>query len=180
MNSFQWVEAKDFKPEASEHNEQATFFDYVMNSYLRVFPEIHPLLFSVPNGSTLAGNREQRARQMNKLKAEGFTPGVADVLYLAGYGGYFGLALEFKKVSEKPKRGGKGGVSEAQNEFITAARLQGYRAEVVYGADEGIAVFENYIAKPKTQELIYLALKALESDDPDHARSILNGVTLTW
>ncbi|HEY6019642.1 MAG TPA: hypothetical protein VIY48_07005 [Candidatus Paceibacterota bacterium] len=162
----------------SEHNEQATFFDYVLNAYVRVYPEVHPLLFSVPNGSVLAGDAKRRAQQMNKLKREGLTPGVADVMFLSGHGGYLGLVLEFKAVDRKNEK--NGGVSESQSEFITAARQEGFRAEVVYGADHAIQVFEEYIQLPKTQELVYRALKAIELEDHDLARTILNEVVLKW
>lgn len=162
----------------SEHNEQATFFDYVMNAYLRVHPELHPLCFSVPNGSVLAGDRQRRAMQMNKLKGEGFTPGVADVLFLSGRGGYLGLALEFKTVDRANTK--NGGLSEAQSEFLEAARMEGFAAEAVYGGDDGIRAMEAYLSLPKTQDMVYKALVALEEGDKDEALRILREITLVW
>lgn len=173
-----FMNIQDFKPKISEHLEQASFFSWLLTFKEREHPEIHPLFFSVANGVHLAGTGRQRAIQMNKLKAEGFTPGVTDTLFLSGRGGYLGLALEFKTVDKKNHR--NGGVTEPQAEFLEAARLEGYRAEIAYGADDAERIVNDYLGRPKTQELVYKALRALEDGKPDEAIRILQEVTLVW
>jgi hypothetical protein len=162
----------------SEHNEQATFFDWLLTFKEEEHPEVHPLFFSVPNGTHLAGNQKQRAMQMNKLKREGLTPGVADTLFLSGRGGYLGLALEFKTPDRKAEK--DGGLSENQLEFLRSARMEGFKAEVAYGAEDGIRIVENYFRKPKTQDMVYAAMKCAERGDADGAWKILRDVTLAW
>ncbi len=162
----------------SEHQEQASFFDWLDFVHLRNFPEIHPLFFAVPNGVHLAGSDKLRAMKMNKLKKEGFTPGVADTLFLSGRGGYLGLALEFKTPDRQSHQ--DGGLSEGQLEFLEAARMEGYRAEVAYGADHAQAIVAEYLRLPKTQEMVYRALKCLEDGNPEAAELLLKEVVLAW
>lgn len=165
-------------PKASEHNEQATFFDWMDFNKLREHPEIHPLFFAVPNGTHLAGNAKQRAAKMAKLKAEGLTPGVADTVFLSGRGGYLGLVMEFKTPDRRDEK--DGGLSENQREFLRAAKTEGYLAEVAYGADHAIQIVSSYLAMPTTQEMVGMALKALESGDAEKAKLILKEVVLRW
>jgi hypothetical protein len=168
----------------NEHQEQASFFDWLHFAYLHMFPEIHPLFFAVPNGFALVGGGNDKRAQarkfayINKMKKEGMTPGVADTLFLSGHGGYFGLALEFKTRDKKNEKGG--GLTEGQQEFLTAARLEGYRAVTAYGADEAQAIVEEYLSYPKTQDMIYRALKNLEEGHPEAAKLILKEVVLAW
>jgi hypothetical protein len=116
--------------------------------------------------------------QMNKLKKEGLTPGVADTLFLSGRGGYLGLALEFKTPDKQETK--DGGLSENQQEFLQAARVEGYRAVVAYGADHAEQIVTEYLSLPRTQDMVYAALKALETDNPDTALRILQEVVLVW
>ena len=132
----------------------------------------------MPNGVHLAGSDKLRAMKMNKLKKEGFTPGVADTLFLSGRGGYLGLALEFKTPDRQNHQ--DGGLSEGQQEFLEAARMEGYRAEVAYGADHAQAIVEEYLRLPKTQELVYRAYKALAEEKPGEAYDILRTLVLAW
>jgi len=161
----------------SEHNEQATFFDWI-NLMIPTYPELHPLFFAVPNGANLAGDRRIRAMQMNKLKREGLVPGVSDTVFMAGHGGYLGLVLEFKTPERKSER--DGGLSEQQMEFLRAARMQGYMAAVAYGADDAVSIVSRYLVMPKTQSMIYAALRCLERGDNAQAMSILRDITLKW
>jgi hypothetical protein len=161
----------------SEHNEQATFFDWI-NRMLPTHPELHPLFFAVPNGANLAGDRRIKAMQMNKLKREGLVPGVSDTIFLSGRGGYLGLALEFKTIERKQER--DGGLSESQQEFLVSAQMEGYMGAVAYGADEAVAIVTEYLIMPKTQSMIYAALKCLERGDNTQAMSILRDIVLRW
>lgn len=162
----------------SEHNIQASFFDWLMMFKLRDYPEVHPLFFTVPNGSHLAGNTGQRARQMNKLKKEGLTPGVADTLFLSGRGGYLGLAMEFKTPERKAEK--DGGLSESQQEFLRAARMEGWLSAVAYDVEDACDLVDKYLKMPKTQSMIYAALRAAESGNLEGVKRILGEVVLRW
>ena len=120
----------------SEHSEQAAFVSEVLYRYSNRDDFIRPLFFAVPNGAWLGGKNPYAL--MNKYRAEGFTKGVADILYLQARGEYHFLALEMKN----PKNGK---VSPAQEEFIEAATNAGGFADVCFGADQAIADFESYM-----------------------------------
>jgi hypothetical protein len=176
-----YVANKTFRaiaPKLSEHHEQASFFDWLWMFKLNEHPELHPLMFAVPNGAHLAGNAQQRAAKMNKLKAEGFTPGVADTIFLSARGGNFGLALEFKTPDREHEK--DGGLSEQQSEFLRAARVEGFVAEVAYGADHAIRIVGEYLSRPTTQDMIYRALKYAEEGNLEACKSLLKEVTLAW
>jgi hypothetical protein len=162
----------------SEHNHQASFFSWLDLFVLPRYPEVHPLFFAVANGVNLAGSQKQKAMQMNKLKAEGFTPGVADTLFLSGRGGYLGLALEFKTPEKQAAK--DGGLSENQQEFLQSAHMEGYRAEVAYGADHAEQIVNEYLSRPKTQDMVYAALKAAKAGDLAKVKEILEEVVLAW
>lgn len=134
--------APTLKP--SEHQEQAAFFDYVLFQYQHDPTFIRPLFFAVPNGSWLGGKTPgARAALMQKMKGEGLTPGVSDLLYLQPRGVYSYLAIEMK--TEKRRNEKDGGLSLEQVEFLHAAREAGALAVVCYGADEAIRAFDEYM-----------------------------------
>ena len=161
----------------SEHNEQASFFDW-LNLKLMDYPEVHPLFFAVPNGANLAGDPKRKAMQMNKLKREGFVPGVSDTVFLSGRGGYLGLVLEFKTAARRKEK--DGGLSESQAEFLRAARMDGYMAAVAYGMEEAIEIVSRYLAMPKTQETIYKALRLAEQGKSEQCAALLREISLAW
>lgn len=168
----------DYKPKVSEHQEQSVFFDWLHFAYLHTNPEVHPLFFAVPNGVHIAGSDKVRAMKMNKLKKEGFTPGVADTEFLSARGGYFGIVMEFKTTDRRNEQ--DGGLTEGQAEFLEAARLEGFKSVVAYGADEAQQYVEEYMNMPRTQDMIYNALKFLEQGNPEGAKLLLKEVTRAW
>lgn len=121
----------------TEHSEQAAFVAEVLYRYSNRDDFIRPLFFSVPNGAWLGGKNPHAL--MAKYKAEGFLPGVADILYLQPRGDWSFLAIEMKAVNRK------GGVSEEQNTFIRAALSAGGLALVCYGTDSAIKAFTKYM-----------------------------------
>lgn len=161
----------------SEHNEQATFFDW-LNLKLMDYPEIHPLFFAVPNGANLAGDARRRAAQMNKLKQEGFVPGVSDTIFLSGRGGYLGLVMEFKTEARRNEK--DGGLSESQQEFLRAARMDGYMAAVAYGVEDAIEIAGRYLSMPKTQDIIYNALRHAEGGRVEQCAALLRQLSTAW
>lgn len=164
----------DYLPKASEHNEQSEFFDWLPENY----PGTQPLFFAVPNGAHLAGDKSQRARQMEMLKSEGFTPGVSDTLFLSGHGGYFGLALEFKTQDRKGEK--YGGLTDGQRAFLKSVRREGYQSAVAYGAEDAEQIAGNYLRQNKTQDMIIEALECAERGDLWACKGILQNIIRVW
>lgn len=95
-------------------------------------------LHAVPNGAFLAGNKVQRAKQMQRLKSQGLKTGVADLFLPVARQGYHGMYIEMKR-----KKGGV--VSADQKEFLDDMLAEGYRCVVANGADEAIAYIKDYM-----------------------------------
>ena len=108
----------------SEHAHQAALFCWAADNVDR-YPELR-WMHAIPNG----GLRSKA--QAGKLKAEGVKSGVPDVFLPVARGYFHGLYIEMKKPALKPVRGGKGGVSDEQTDFIQFARANGYAAAVCY------------------------------------------------
>lgn len=139
---------KDKAPSLTEHQEQANLFGWLLSVAIVDEPLIHPLVFAVSNGAMLKGDLRMRMIQINRLKAEGFTPGVSDVLCLIPRHGYSYLAVEMKKcgLENKKERGiVTGGVSDGQREFLSAVKLAGGYDAVCYGANQAIDIFRWYL-----------------------------------
>lgn len=112
------------------------------------------LLFSIPNGSVLAGDATRRAIQMGKLKREGLRPGVPDLMLAAPklftpitdpptsqrITLFHGMLIEMKRRGQNVKRGSD------QAQMIELLRLAGYNVVVCQGADEAIRAITAYLA----------------------------------
>ena len=120
-----------------EHDEQAALFFWARWNFVN-HPELR-LMFAIPNG----GHRNLLVAK--KMKAEGVKAGVPDIFLPVARGGFHGLFVEMKAESARPKKGGKGGLSDVQCEWIGELRRQGYRVAVCYGRDEAIAEVTNYL-----------------------------------
>lgn len=103
-------------------------------------PIPHHLFFHIPNGSVLAGNKEQRALKGRMLKLTGMENGVADCFLSAWRGPWHGAYLEFKAA--------KGVLSPEQSEFLADVQAQGYFTAVVRSLDEAKLVILNYLNEP--------------------------------
>ena len=114
---------------ASEHDEQCTFVEWLENKRL--------MFTAIPNGGT---------RHMGtavKLKKEGVRPGWADLLILVND---HLVWIEMKRSDRKPKRGGKGGVSDEQWRWIDALnRCANCQVFVCYSAKEAVEVIKRYL-----------------------------------
>lgn len=117
-----------------EHNEQVA----VVKWFKLQYPSMANNLFSIPNGSHLAGNTLQRCKQMQSLKSEGLLPGVSDLFLMYPNNQHHGLFIEMKR-----KKGGS--TSKAQRDFIKNAVNHGYQAKVCHGADEAISIIKDYM-----------------------------------
>lgn len=122
----------------TEHQEQAHLIIWA-SMKRRDLPGIH-MLFAIPNG----GHRNLLVAK--KMKEEGVRPGVPDLCLPVPSNGYHGLWLELKTESSRPVRGGKGGLSDVQREWIDRLNAYGYRAVVCYGAEEAKNEITNYLS----------------------------------
>lgn len=137
----------------SEHSDQVAFFAYVNDLFRRKIyhhfmtedqrqrVDSHNwfnLIFAVPNGANLGGNKRQRIANAMELKAEGLRNGVSDVLVLVPSGQYTCAGIELKKL-----KGGK--VSEEQTAFGNALISEGGYWRRCDGWREAIACLEWYV-----------------------------------
>jgi hypothetical protein len=116
-----------------EHDEQAAVVNFINSLYPKV------LFWSNPNGAHLAGNIGQRAAQMNKLKSEGFLPGVADMTIFEPRGGYSCMFVEMKRAD------GGNGASSNQIDFLREVEKRGAFGIVCNGADEAMKIITDYL-----------------------------------
>ena len=119
----------------TEHQIQAACIKWFNLQYR----DLKPLLFAIPNGAFLQGDKMQRIRQWKKLEAEGAKRGVPDLFLAVPRGDYAGLFLEMKA--------GKGIVSKEQRYMMLMLDKQGYRCEVCYGMEEFIMKVNLYLAR---------------------------------
>lgn len=171
----------DFTPVLTgveEKDHQKKLFDWLLDEVMIDYPEIHPLFFSTLNGIPIPGSPKVKSKIINSMKAQGMTVGVPDTLFLSGRGGYLGLVLELKRPEVKGEA--NGGLSESQMEFLDAARAEGYMAETAWGYNEARKIIKDYLALPRTQDLIYAALKYLDQGKTEAAKMILDEIALTW
>lgn len=108
-----------------------------------IYPELSPLLFSVPNGG-LRGKTEAAI-----MKGEGLTEGVSDLLLLVPNRRYHALAIEMKKetftyegLKEKRHRSYQ---RPAQKAWQKAVEAQGYRYQIIYNFDEFEKLITDYL-----------------------------------
>jgi len=116
-------------PVATEHAEQVAVCNYLDLQY----PDA--LYWATPNGASLSG----RGRAMNKLKGEGFLPGVSDRIIFEPRGNYSCMFLEMKRVD------GGSGASENQLWFICEVEKRGAFGIVCNGADEAKQAIDDYL-----------------------------------
>lgn len=116
-----------------EHHEQAAVVDYLQMQYPTV------LFWSNPNGAHLSGNAGQRSAQMNKLKREGFLPGVSDLTIFEKRGGFTCMFLEMKRED------GGNGASNNQIDFIREVEKRGAYAAVANGFEEAKRIIDIYL-----------------------------------
>jgi len=88
------------------------------------------------SGNIIAGAR---------AKQSGIKAGVSDTFLPVKRGPYSGLYLEMKKPSRKPKKNGKGGVSDEQAEFGNFVQSQGFGFCVCYSWEEARDVLIRYL-----------------------------------
>lgn len=112
----------------SEHDEQCALVQWLtLKGYT---------FTSIPNAS------RRTYWQQNTNKQEGLNAGLPDMLVIINKQLVW---IELKKTSLRPKRGGSGGVSEVQREWINELNsCANCQAFVCYGAEEAIAVCQKF------------------------------------
>ncbi len=113
-----------------EAQEQTKFFDFIA-----IFEGRHPelrMFFSIPNGA----NKGFAARML--YKKTGLRSGVPDCFLCVAKQNKHGLFIEFKR-----EKGGR--ISENQRRWIHDLRLNNYRVEVCYSAEEAINLVIDYL-----------------------------------
>jgi len=119
----------------SEHQLQKQCVKWFYLAY----PKLSNLFFAVPNGAVLAGDRTQRIKQWNRLKSEGATKGVSDLILLVSSGDLSGLCIEMKTTSKSSKQ------SKEQKQFETAVIAQGFGYVMPRTFDEFRTVVKSYL-----------------------------------
>lgn len=118
------------KMQLSEDQEQELVIqwrDIMANQY----PELRRL-FHIANG----GSRHPAEAQ--KLRLMGVVPGVSDLFLPVARHGYHGLWIEMKR-----QQGGR--LSPKQKDWLEGMREEGYKAVRADGAEEAIAILEEYL-----------------------------------
>lgn len=114
-----------------EHNEQVALVQYLDLLGLK-YTAIVNSFFGNKNYGMVA-----------KFKREGWRPGLPDVFIIIKKNNKSKpIFIEMKKQSIKPKRNGKGGVSDGQREWITALNYAGINSYVCYGFEEAKRVVD--------------------------------------
>lgn len=126
-------------PNYSEHEEQAALIRWVRSEGVARWPELETL-HAIPNG----GHRVPAVAR--KLKMEGVLASIPDICVPIARGGHHTLYIEMKRPIVKPKKHGRGGVTEEQSAMHARLREQGHRVEVCYGFKEARAVIEAYMS----------------------------------
>ena len=95
------------------------------------FPKLK-YLHHCPNGGS------RHPAEAMKLRRMGVVPGVSDLFLPVARHGYHGIWIEMKR-----KHDGK--LSKPQKEWLEGMREEGYKAVRADGADEAIAILEEYL-----------------------------------
>lgn len=115
----------------------------------RVLKTIQDYSYMVPNGTQLAGARDRRAMYMSSLKAQGFRPGVSDIVialptYTEGnsyHHGHHGAYIELKKDAEayggpKAIKARQNAIRPEQRDWLVQQAVVGYWCCVAWGFED--------------------------------------------
>lgn len=120
------------KPYASEHQEQAAYFQWVRTHIPK--DRRLALAHAIPNGGL------RHKREAAKLKEEGVKPGVPDTFIPIPIAPWHGLYIEFKTRAPSTR------ASQDQRDCIAALHHQGYFAVVCKGWEAARQVTLDYLA----------------------------------
>lgn len=114
----------------TEEQEQAYVIQW-RDLMVNQVPELS-LLVHIPNGGLRSKPEAVRFKRL------GVKPGVSDLMLPVARNGYHGLWIEMKRQHD-------GKLSKPQKEWLDDMRKQGYKAERANGADEAIAILQEYL-----------------------------------
>lgn len=103
----------------------------------------HAILLAVPNGGWRHPSTAAR------LRAEGVTPGVPDLLLAMPRGRYAGLWIEMKR----SRSAGGGSLSAAQREVLPCLASAGYAVAVAYGWQDAVGAMRDYVSGAMQREV---------------------------
>lgn len=111
----------------------------------------------VPNGTQLGGSHRQRAMQMSNLKAQGFRPGVSDIVIaypiwgsVVGQCHYAGAYIELKKSADsyggpKALRARQTAIRPEQRDWLLQQIAMGYWGSVAWGFEDFKLLVSSYL-----------------------------------
>ncbi len=120
--------AKQLRP--LESHEQTLYFKWLDYVTIDKLP-LRPHCYAVPNGGA------RQAVEAARLKAQGVTPGVADISIDVPAGPYHGLRIEMKRRGER--------ATDEQMKHVELRRSMGYHATVCEGFEEARTVTIAYL-----------------------------------
>ena len=121
------------KDEAMRHIESSIQKNCIMWFRLQ-YRHLGKAIFAVPNGGF------RNAREAAIMKAEGVTPGVADVILLVARHGFNSLCIEFKTQ--------RGRQSELQKEWQKQAEENGNKYVICRSFMEFKEIVDEYLSEP--------------------------------
>jgi hypothetical protein len=132
----------------TEAAHQAALFCWAAYQFNR-YPELR-YMHHIPNGGARADDVVGRKIRGAQLKAQGVKEGVPDIFLPVKRGSWSGLYIEMKKPTMRPKKKeSKGGLSDAQIEFIQFVQCQGFGTVVCYDWVEAKDIIIQYLEYPK-------------------------------
>ena len=120
----------------SEHDEQCAVVKWFKSQY----PKYAGCIMAIPNGSHLAGTKQQRFAKVARAKKEGMKNGVSDLFIAVPCGEYHGMWLEMK---DKGKTACS--VSKEQKEHLALMTEFGYYSVWAAGFDAAKEQIDIYL-----------------------------------
>ena len=131
----------------TEADVQKECWTHLSTVQIRCFEDLTPIRtlqefsYMVPNGTQLAGGRTRRAQYMASLKAQGFRPGVSDLVVALPMNGYSGAYIELKKEPESyggPKaiKSRRTAIRPEQRDWLELMFNHGYWASIAWGTED--------------------------------------------
>ena len=139
------MEPAELARNGTEHGEQSALICWAgTDEAQQHYPDAEKI-FAINNNAGMGDAKG--AMRGARAKMAGVKEGVADLFLPVARHGVHGLFVEMKKLSLRPKRkGGKGGMSDAQIDFRAQVTADGFGYVVCYGWAEAAAVLRQYLS----------------------------------
>lgn len=140
---------------AKEADIQKTCWEWLGYYKLHTGESLQDYSYMVPNGTQLGGSRERRGQYMASLKAQGFRPGVSDIVIAYPSYDYHGAYIELKR-DRKAYKGPAAiasAVRDEQKDWLLRMREVWYFVAVAYGFEEFKDAVGKYMAGEDPPEL---------------------------